>query len=185
MAQTGDVVGGFVESNDAEVWGPPGYASRPARANKGKDAAQALTINQGSNDIIFAFRDIRASGLIGTLGPGETCVYAPGPSNQGTCKALFQNDGSATMITMTAQTLTISSDTTNINSGSVNLGNSASSAVALAPPLQTWATAVNVALTAIAALLNAPGAVIGAPGAVPVTPPLSSSVASSAVKAAS
>lgn len=124
MAQTGDVVGSFVNSNDVEVWGPPGYSSRPAKARTGKDAAQAITLNRGSNDVIVAFRDIRASSLQGTLGPGETVVYAPGPDNAGVCKVWLQNDGSNRKVTITVGDTKIevqSDGTINVSGSKVNL----------------------------------------------------------------
>lgn len=134
MAQTGDVVNEFVSSDNVEIWGPPGFASRPAKARSGKDAAQALTITQGSNDIIIAFRDIRASGLIGELGPGETSVYAPGPANTSSCRILLQNDGSNQKITILAGNTKVeilSDGTVNVSGQKVNLA-AASDFVALA-----------------------------------------------------
>ncbi len=134
MAQTGDVVGEFVNSDNVEVWGPPGFASRPAKANSGKDAAQAVTINRASNDIIIAFRDIRAGSLVGQLKEGETSIYAPGPSNAGVCQILLQNDGTNQKVTITVKDTKIevlSDGTVNIDASKVNLA-AASDFVALA-----------------------------------------------------
>jgi hypothetical protein len=170
LAQTGDVVGEEAHSDGAEWWQHVGFASRPAKAEAGESACQAVTLEQGSNDVCIASRDIRGAGLYGRLGEGETCVYAGGPDNAGTCKVTLTNDGTATAIIAIADV--------------IKLGAGASDPVALAPALQTWATSVNLALAAVMALLNAPGPVMGAPAAVPATPSLASTVASSIVKGA-
>jgi hypothetical protein len=170
LAQTGDVVGEEAHSDGAEWWQHIGFASRPAKAKAGESACQAVTLEQGSNDVCIASRDIRGAALYGRLGEGETCVYAGGPDNTGRCTATFTNDGAATAIALVADV--------------IKLGAGAADAIALAPALQAWATSVNTALAAIAALLNAPGPVMGAAGAVPPTPGLASTVASSIVKGA-
>jgi len=170
LVQTGDVVGEETHSSDAEWWQAVGFASRPAKAKPGESACQTVTLEQGSNDVCIASRDIRGAGLYGRLGEGETCVYAGGPNNSGTCKVTLRNAGAATAIEALAD--------------AINLGADAADAIALAPALQSWASSVNLALAAIAALLGATGPVMGAPGAVPTTPALASTVASSVVKAA-
>lgn len=170
LAQTGDVVGEEVHSDGAEWWQHVGFASRPAKAKAGESACQAVTLDQGSNDVCIASRDIRGAGLYGRLGEGESCVYAGGPDNTGVCKVTLTNDGTATGITALAD--------------AIKLGAGTLDPIALAPALQDWATKVNLALTAIATLLNAAGPVMGAPATVPITPSLASTVASSVVKGA-
>lgn len=184
-AQTGDVVGEEVHSDDAEWWQHVGLASRPAKAIAGKSACQAVTINQGSNDLIIATRDLRGSGIYGTLREGETCLYAPGPTNTGTGRVLLQDDGTNSTITITANgtTVTITGAKVGLDAPMVDLAAGASDAVALAPALITWAAAVNAALAAIAAALATPGPVVG-PVAVPPVPGLAATVASSKVRAA-
>jgi hypothetical protein len=171
LAQTGDVVGEEAHSDGAEWWQHVGFASRPAKAKAGESACQAVTLEQGSNDVCIASRDIRGAALYGRLGEGESCVYAGGPDNAGTCKVTLYNAGAATTIEALAD--------------AIKLGANATAAVARAPELQSWATSVNAALAAIATLLNAPGPVTGASGAVPVTPALAAGVASSVVTVAS
>lgn len=183
LAQTGDVVAApagadaAVSSDNAEVWGPPGFVSRPAKAIAGKSACQALTVNQGSNDCIVGFRDVRCAGLPGAILEGETCVYAPGPSNQGTGRILLKDNGATSTITIH------SNGSISIDVPSVRLGAGASIPIALAPAIQVFAAAVVVAIGQVAALLNAPGTVIGAPGSVTPIPPLDPSASSATVNA--
>jgi hypothetical protein len=177
LAQTGDVVGEEAHSDGAEWWQHVGFASRPAKAKAGESACQVVTLEQGSNDVCIASRDIRGASLYGTLGEGETCVYAGGPDNAGDCKITLKNDGSAKAIAMLSDLITLGAP-------KVELGTGASDPIALAPALQDWAAKVVLALTAIAALLNKPGPVTGASGAVPTTPALDATVASTVVKGA-
>jgi hypothetical protein len=169
LAQTGDVVGETVESDSAEVWQHVGFASRPAKAISGASACQAITLNQGSNDLIIATRDLRGSGIYGTLREGETCLYAPGPANHGTGQILLQDDGTTSTITVKGN------GACNVSTATVALGNGASHPVALADALQTWAGQLATWAAAVAAQL---------PG-LPTFPPLPSSAASSTVKASS
>lgn len=99
LAQTGDVVGEEVASDNAEMWQHIGFASRPAKAQGGKSACQAITLNQGSNDLIIATRDLRGSQIYGNLGEGETCIYAGGPEGTSQAKVLVKADGSITLYT--------------------------------------------------------------------------------------
>lgn len=170
LAQTGDVVGEEAHSDGAEVWGPIGFASRPAKAKKGESACQAITLEQGSNDICIAFRDIRSATLYGALGEGETCVYAGGPDNTGRCKVTLYNAGAATTIEALAD--------------AIKLGANATDPVALAPAIQARASSQDAFNAAVMAILNKPGPVTGAAGAVPVVAALASTVASSIVKGA-
>ena len=109
LAQLGDVVDATdTPSPNAEVWGPSGIVSRPAPATAGSQACQAIAITGGSNDIVIAFRDQRANI---TVGPGETCIYAPGPKGSGGTQILIQ-DG----------TITITGATVNVAASTVVLG---------------------------------------------------------------
>jgi hypothetical protein len=171
LAQTGDVVGEEAHSDGAEWWQHVGFASRPAKAKKGESACQSVTLDQGSNDICIASRDIRGASLYGALGEGETCVYAGGPDNRGTCKVTLTNDGTATAIEALA--------------ASIKLGAIGLSPVARADELQAAWSRLELWMAAVNLLLNAAGPVTGAPGAVPAPPSLAAGVASSVVKVAS
>lgn len=109
LAQLGDVVDATdTPSPNAEVWGPSGLLSRPAPATAGKQACQAIAITGGSNDVAISFRDQRTNI---TVGPGETCLFAPGPTGAAGTRILLQ-DG----------TITITSGTVNVSAGTVVLG---------------------------------------------------------------
>lgn len=182
LAQTGDVVGEEAHSDNAEWWQHVGFASRPAKAVAGKSACQVITINQGSNDICIASRDLRGSSLYGTLRDGETCVYAPGPTNQGTGRILLQDDGSGAIITITAgaTTIVINGSSVSVNGTQVNIGNGASDPVALAPAHATRAAAQDLFNAAVITALGKPGPNTGV---IPAVPALASSAASTTVKA--
>ena len=158
-AQTGDVVGEDVYSPEAEIWGALGLASRPAKATAGKDAAQAVCIKQGSNDVCIAYRDVRAASLYGPLREGETCLYAPGPTNQGTGRVLLQDDGSGSTITITAGGQTVV-----ITGGKVNLGTGAAEGVVCGgSAFSAWASAITAAIQALLTAVATKSAVVGAP----------------------
>lgn len=93
-AQLGDSVNGDVESDNAEWWQHVGFASRPSKANPGESGCQVLAIEESDYDICFASRDTRVASIYGSLGPGETCIYAGGPDGKGTGRILLKNDGS-------------------------------------------------------------------------------------------
>jgi len=102
LAQTGDNVNQEVVSDNVECWGPIGLIGRPAAAAppagaigatsdpaySPPSACQALTINQGSNDIAFAFRDLRVSIA---LASGEVAIFAPGADGKGATHILLQD----------------------------------------------------------------------------------------------
>jgi hypothetical protein len=159
LAQTGDVIGEEVHSDQAEWWQHVGFASRPAKAEPGKSACQAISINQGSNDLIVATRDVRGSSLYGTLREGETCVYAPGPKNQGTGKILLQDDGSASTITVTAGGQTVT-----LTGGQVQLGSGASEGVVCGGgAFTTWASALVAAVRGLIVAVSTKPAMSGSP----------------------
>lgn len=92
-AQTGDSVNGEVECNEAEWWQHVGFASRPSKAEPGKPACQAVSIETTGRDVCIASRDIRGTKIYGSLGNGETCVFANGPDGSGTGLVLLSDDG--------------------------------------------------------------------------------------------
>lgn len=98
--QLGDAVAGEVSCDNAEWWQHVGFASRPAKAEQGAPACQAVSLNGGRNDQVIATRDLRGSGIYGTLNEGEVCVYASGPTNKGTGQILLQDDGTNATITI-------------------------------------------------------------------------------------
>lgn len=178
LLQTGDVVAGQVTSALAEVWFPPGYLARPAKAQPGTDSAQGLAIIRGDQDVVFAFRDLRANPLQETLGFGETQLYAGGPNNSGISKIVLNNDGNNQKVTVTCGNTIIevlSDGTVNIIADSINLGGrTLASFVALADK-------VDSELNKISNVLKT-GTNSGGPVTYP-TPYTATSVAASKVKA--
>lgn len=99
LAQCGDVIGEKVSSQKAEIWQPQGYVSRPARAQPGKSAAQAINIKRSDQDLCIAIRDVRALKIAGSLKDGETCLFAPGSDGNAQGCVLLKQDGSISLIT--------------------------------------------------------------------------------------
>lgn len=98
-AQTGDVISNEVTSDQAEIWGCLGLASRPAKPVAGKSSAQCIKINGGDRDACIAWRDTRGQDIYGNLGPGDTVLYAPGPEGEGQAKVCLKGDGAITIHT--------------------------------------------------------------------------------------
>lgn len=86
-------------TNQVEMWQFTGFASRPAKADPGKDAAQGIFLNLVDQNICIATRDVRDNKIYGSLKFGETTIYAPGPTNAGTARTLYKDDGSLCSIT--------------------------------------------------------------------------------------
>ncbi len=95
LVQLGDVGGEQATSQGAELWGPSGFASRPAVPTPGQEAAQALVMRTGGRDVCVAFRDIRAQQVYGNLAAGESCLFATSGQARVVCKA----DGSIVLYT--------------------------------------------------------------------------------------
>jgi hypothetical protein len=94
-AQVGDVVTDSVTGAKSEWWQHVGFASRPAVADAGEAACQAVKLNRGDRDVVIATRDLRGQTIYGNLKDGETCVYAPGAQG----RVSFKSDGSVTLYT--------------------------------------------------------------------------------------
>lgn len=150
LAQTGDAVGETVDCDDAEVWGPIGYAARPAKAIAGKSACQAITLNSGSTDVAIAFRDLRGSSIHGPIGPGEVCIYAAGPDNSGVSRLTLRNDGSATAAELEAALVKLGAGATD----GVVVGDSA---------FLAWAQAITAAVRGTITAVATTSAVNGSP----------------------
>lgn len=100
VAQIGSVNGeGQVDSDNVEWWQHVGFVSRPPKAEKGKEAAQAVVIRQGNYDAAIASQDLRGIELAGQLKDGETCLYAPGADGEAQARMLLKADGSINLFT--------------------------------------------------------------------------------------
>lgn len=171
--QTGSVLGPEAPLDKAsEVWFPPGYLARPAKAEPAKDAAQGISIVRGDHDVVFAFRDIRANPIQEQIGFGEVQLYAGGPNNSGISKVVLNNDGSTQKVTITVGTKQISVD----SNGAVILGKGDDS-VMLGTDLLTWIGQVNAVMTTLS---GAAGSMVP-----PIVVPTASPKASNTVKASS
>jgi len=95
LVQLGDVTKDRVDSDSAEWWQQPGFASRPALPQQGKASCQALILKSGDQDIAFAARDLRANSIYGNLAPSEACAYA----TTGQARTMWKADGSARQMT--------------------------------------------------------------------------------------
>lgn len=102
-AQLGDSVNGEKTADEAEWIQHVGFASRPAKAEPGKPACQVLSMERTDRDIVYASRDLRGTTIYGSLGEGETCVFANGPNGQGTGLVSLKDDGSTATVTMSVK----------------------------------------------------------------------------------
>ena len=182
LLQTGSVDGAEVRSEGTEIWFPPGYVARPAKAIADKDAAQGICIVRGDQDICIATKDIRANSLIEALGYGEVQIFAGGPDNTNPAKIVLNNDGGGNVkITITAGTssitinssgeVTIQADTVDVIADAVNLSG-ASDFAAMAAKVDANFSDMATAITAMTAA--------GSP--ISWVPPSNPSVAASNVK---
>lgn len=100
LAQTGDINGqGQVDGENVEWWQHVGFASRPAKAELGKTAAEAIVLRQGGHDVAFASQDLRGLDLYGKLAEGETCLYAAGSDGGAQARVLLKADGTIAVMT--------------------------------------------------------------------------------------
>jgi hypothetical protein len=100
-ATTGDAVSGEVSGPSTQMWQHVGFASKPAFPQPGIASAQSLNLVRANGDISIASKDLRDNDIYGNLGPGETCLYARGPLNEGMARVSLKADGSVTLSTTT------------------------------------------------------------------------------------
>lgn len=104
-AQIGDVNGaGQAEGDNVEWVQHVGFASRPPKAEPGKQAAKGFGIRHGSRNVLFGSQDVRGLEIYGALADGETAVYATGEDGKGQARALFKKNGSVTLYTKQGNT---------------------------------------------------------------------------------
>jgi hypothetical protein len=100
VAQIGTVMGeGQAEADNVDWWQHVGFASRPAKAEKGRDAAQAIVIRRGHGDAAIASQDLRGLEIY-----GETCIYATGEDGTGQARVLLKKNGSINLYTKEGNT---------------------------------------------------------------------------------
>lgn len=99
LAQTGDVQADASDADQVEWWQHAGFTSRPSQASSQSAAAQAITIKGGAYDAIIASRDLRGQELYGSLGDGETALYAAGADGNSQGRILIKDNGSINLVT--------------------------------------------------------------------------------------
>lgn len=133
--QIGDVITKKTTYQEVEMWQYTGFASRPAKAQPGKDAAQGIFLNLVDQNICLATRDIRDQKIYGGLQYGETTVYAAGPNNTGTARSMYKDDGTISSITHLVQEGNTSSGKPILiqmsSDGKMNLANSTYGAISI------------------------------------------------------
>lgn len=111
LAQIGDSTSAETDSDSAEIWQQPGFASLPAPPTPGKSSCQSIAIRRTDRDLIIALCDKRATSIYGKMVAGETCVFA----TVGQARQVFKKDGHVV-------TYTTSDNTAAGKSHSVTLG---------------------------------------------------------------
>jgi hypothetical protein len=99
FAQTGNVNTEKTETDGVEWWQHVGFASRPAKPEPGKKAAQAITLKSSDRDVCISSVDNRGLELYGSLDHGETCLYAAGEDGTSQARVLLKKDGSINLYT--------------------------------------------------------------------------------------
>jgi len=163
IAQTGDVVAEEPGSDGAEWWQHVGFASRPAKARKAQDAAQAVTLNRGDRDIVVASRDLRVT--VPPLAEGEAVLFAVGADLTVKASIVLKQDGT---INITSASKVV------VHASEVDLA-SASDFAALSQKVDSNFSALSTAIQ----VSTCPG---GTGGPLVFAPPSLPSVAASAVK---
>jgi hypothetical protein len=104
LAQTGQVDKEATDSNGVEWIQHVGFASRPAKPEAGKKAAQGVVMQTSGRDVCIASQDLRGLDLYGTLSHGETAVYAAGEDGTAQGRMLIKGDGSVHLYTREGNT---------------------------------------------------------------------------------
>lgn len=104
LLQTGDAVKEGTDADAVEHWQHIGFASRPAKPEAGKKAAQCVVLKTSDRDVAIASRDLRGLDLYGSLDHGESCVYAAGADGNAQARVLLKKDGSISLYTRKGNT---------------------------------------------------------------------------------
>lgn len=105
LAQIGSNEGEQQSENDNIEWTQHvGFASRPTKTVKGKNAAAAVVLRVGNRELAIASFDERGLEMYGNLDHGEACVYAPGEDGTGQGRIILKKDGSINMYTRKGNT---------------------------------------------------------------------------------
>jgi hypothetical protein len=99
IAQMGDAVSMEVREPQVEVWGPIGYAARPAKPDPGTAAGEAVAVTGGDRNRALGYREMRCSEVYGNISDGEVCIFAAGADAKAMGKTAWKADGSITHAT--------------------------------------------------------------------------------------
>jgi hypothetical protein len=106
LAQVGSIREKYVYGEGAEWYQHVGFSSRPSQPSPTANATTASECVgiKGTTDIIFASRDVRGQAIYGSLGDGETCLYATGADGTAQGRVLIKKDSSINLYTRTSST---------------------------------------------------------------------------------
>lgn len=105
LAMIGDEITEAPTIDDkAEWWQHIGFASRPAKPEKGKAGPQVVILRGSERDACIASRDTRAHPLYGSLDYGETSIYAAGPDGTGQARVMLKGNGGVHIYTREGNT---------------------------------------------------------------------------------
>lgn len=86
-------------AEDVGLWLPAGMVAVPSNPSA-DNSTEVLAFRDGNEDFAFAFRDLRARDIYGSLDPGETIVFALGPDGAGQGRIFLKDDGSKSTISI-------------------------------------------------------------------------------------
>lgn len=90
-----------VYSDNNEIWSPPGLISIPAGVSNLPTtvAPQLIYLERPDQNIVLGHKDIRLQDIIGSLQPGETCLFGGGATGTAQGRILIKQDGSVNIYT--------------------------------------------------------------------------------------
>lgn len=101
LAQVGNASSPEVYSDNNEIWSPPGLISIPAGITKipTSVAPQLVYLERPDQNIVIGHKDTRLQDIIGTLQPGETCLFGGGATGTAQGRILIKADGGINLYT--------------------------------------------------------------------------------------
>lgn len=97
--QVGDFATSEVITDDVELIGPSGYIGLPCKPSSSGNA-QAVILQDGSNEFVKGFREARTSGAYGNLSWGEVAIFALGPNATGQGRIIMKDDGTTSRVSI-------------------------------------------------------------------------------------
>lgn len=97
LVHLGDAVNQTSAAGKGVLWQHVGFVSRPSKPVAGQRAAQAIAIEGTDFNYVIATKDDRGQALSGSIGDGETCLYAGGSDGEGQARILLKGDNSVNL----------------------------------------------------------------------------------------